>query len=186
MAINRRRLAALVAVALAVGGALYGWGALRKAQAAGRWMLGRECPLGSEATGARPPQGTERWCQERAGDGALRRHGPYREWHPSGALKTEGWYLHGKKHGRWFQWSAAGRPTIRGKYNHDRDDGFLIACSETGAPLSLQVYDLGKRGELLDAAELARRAAKAGPEDIGHFRWGQDAITAWCSGTGKP
>jgi hypothetical protein len=186
MAMNRTRVAVLVAVAVAAGGGVYGWSALQKAQAAGRWMLGRECAFGSEVSGAGPPQGTERWCQELDAGGAARRHGVYREWYPSGAPKTEGWYVHGKKHGRWYQWSEAGRPTVRRKYNQDRDDGFLITCSDVGAPLSLQVYDLGKRGELLDAAELSRRAAKAGPEDLGHFRWGQDAITAWCSGKGKP
>jgi hypothetical protein len=183
---KRKLIGGVAALGILGAGAFFGWGALAEAQSQGRWMLGLACPLGSSLTGKAPPDGTEVACEEKVADGSVRRHGGYRAWHPNGQRATEGWYVHGKKHRPWHVWTAAGKPASRGKYSHDRQDGFWMTCSEAGAPVSLQVYDLGKAGELLSAAELATRAAAAGPDDVGHFRWGHEKIQIWCSGSGQP
>ena len=177
-----------VAVGLATLGAggVFGWRALARAQSEGRWMLGRECPLGTQTAMAATPGMVEHWCQESAASGRFQRHGLYRAYYTNGQLKTEGWYVHGQKHRPWHWWTEAGKPDRRGKYKYDRNDGFWMTCSPAGAPVDMQVYDQGKPIELVDAAELARRAAKAGPDDIGHFRWGHEKIQAWCSGAARP
>ena len=61
-------------------------------------IASRECPWGTEERGE---EGKELWCAIEMPDGSYGKHGPFREWHPSGQLKEQGTYDRGRRDGEY-------------------------------------------------------------------------------------
>jgi antitoxin component YwqK of YwqJK toxin-antitoxin module len=89
--------------------------------------------------GDAPPKGTLQWCTDANGI----KNGPYREWWPSGQLKTETTYKNGHQHGAFASYYENGKGYERGTLTDGLRTGRWEDHYETGALRSVSEYGAG-------------------------------------------
>jgi hypothetical protein len=91
-----------------------------------------ECPEGTRERGARPPRGSERWCERLNPVRGRVRHGGYASWHRAGGLHETGRYRNGDRDGVWTRWYANGGMQAQAEFRDGLQHGFQIEWDESG------------------------------------------------------
>lgn len=71
------------------------------------------------------------WSIRRDG-GTEELHGPFQQWHPSGARKAVGAYDSGLRSGQWQEWHANGQLRMQGQFKDDRPVGLYEEWHSNG------------------------------------------------------
>jgi hypothetical protein len=98
------------------------------------------CPDGGMLMGARPPAGSELWCE--FGDGT--RHGPIASWHPNRLRATAGLFHHGKRAGQWLRWNELGELESTAMFENDLQHGPMIRYGADGEVVSETLWEYGE------------------------------------------
>ena len=94
------------------------------------------CPDKSDYKGAKPPEGSELWCEKTTEEGETVLHGPFSSWHTADQKKSEGQYVDGEKDGKWNYWYSNGKKEKEGTFKNDLRTGiwtrfFCERCART-------------------------------------------------------
>ncbi len=103
-----------------------------KSAAVARSGAAGECPPGTLAAGAPPPQGDRAWCERP--DGVM--HGPVVSFYPGGERRAAGRYADGVKDGDWRSWYEGGKLRAEEHYRAGRPHGTWIEYFEDGTRAS--------------------------------------------------
>lgn len=103
-----------------------------------------QCPAGTFAAGAAPPQGNEAWCEQRPEAGPSVRVGPSLTWHDNGQKASQGGYAQDLQAGPWLSWHANGQLAEQGAYAVGVKEGVWTAYDSQGRRLSEGPYAAGQ------------------------------------------
>jgi len=102
------------------------------------------CPKGTRLAGARPPQGSEQWCEHRGPVGnAIVRHGPQWVWFDNGQLNSRYEYKEGDLEGPWTEWYPNGQKRAEGRYWFGHKAGLQTEWLSDGTKKTELRFNLG-------------------------------------------
>ncbi len=107
------------------------------------------CPPGAIPGGEPFPQGLVQWCQKRDRYGRWVRHGILREWYPNGLRRSESDYVEGRPTGWVTRWYPNGQKAEETHFHNGVPDGKSAHWTEEGILLGEEVFDHGRRVNVL-------------------------------------
>jgi len=119
------------------------------------------CPAGTRSAGGAPPRDFFEWCErdrgETLGAGGQEavKHGPFRVFWESGALRQLGGYLEGRAEGEWRSWHHDGRLAERGAFSAGLREGLWERWTPDGRPRAQERYRAGKLISSVAAGDVA-------------------------------
>ena len=90
------------------------------------------CPGETTLAGAKPPAGSEEWCEYKDAEGKSVKHGSYVAWYDDQHKQAEVLYEHGKEHGLTTVWYPSGKKMLEGNYKGGERDGRWTRWYESG------------------------------------------------------
>ncbi len=101
-----------------------------------------ECPPGTAAQGAVPPNGTREWCEKVGMDAGIK-HGWMTEYYENGEPKTAGEYRDGLRVGVWSRFYDDGTLRVQAQFEDGLQHGVLLSWNPDGSLAYEKHFDRG-------------------------------------------